>query len=850
MHDKRKVFKPRSVADGESGILAPLPAQFTPLIGREQDVAAICRLLLHPDVRLLTLVGTGGVGKTRLAVHVGTSLAKDFVEGVSFIPLAPISDPDLLLPTIVQHMQIKERDGLSLLDLLQLFLHDKRLLLLLDNFEQVVAAAPQIEHLLSLCPHLTILVTSRAVLHLQAEQLFPVAPLALPDLSKNLAPEGIARSPAVALFIHWTRRQLPSFQLTAANAQAVAELCGRLDGLPLALELAAARVRLLPPQALLARLSQRLQLLTGGPPTSPDRQQTLRKTLQWSYDLLEHEEQALFRRLAVFAGGGPLSAAEALGQEAGRGSPGVLNALASLLDHSLIHRSEQEVEEPHFLMLQTVREFGLELLAATGELQAIQAAHAHFFLALAEQAEPELQGPYSTRWLERLEQEHDNLRGALAWLFQEAGGADPLVKAASRERALRFVGALWSFWYLHCHYREGIQWLQAALALLAEESVFSPQVPGAGSGNELRQISNQEQVQALSPRIRAKILTGAGVFEQLYNPDGALSLHEDSLHASRSAGDSLGMIAALIDLAWVALRQANYEQAERFGQQSLTLGRALADTHTIAASLAVLGIIALSQQKYEQARPFLEESLHLRESLEERSGCAHLRTLLGHLAVLQGEYTCVIPLIVESMKLRREEGNRQGIVMNLVVLAELAVAQNQPHRAVRLLGARQRLYDEMELRASGAPLFIQERVKQLQMTARAQLGDAIFRERWAEGQDMELARVLTYALEVDLEAEEPVSSEQEQLTTHEPLLFLPQEASASVQAPSPLPAGLTAREIEVLQLLARGLSNAQIAEELVVSLLTVKAHLRSIYSKLGVSSRVGATRYAVEHHLS
>src|SRR6266700_1402398 len=432
-----------------------LPLQPTSLIEREPELAEISALLKQPEMRLLTLTGPGGSGKTRLGLQVAAELSDGFADGVYFVNLAPLSDPEFVVPTIAQALALKATGSQPFLDLLKASLREKQLLLLPDNFEQVVSAAIQVAELLDSCPELKVVVTSRMALHLRGEQEFTVSPLAVPDPHHLPDLVTLSQYEAVALFILRAQSLKPDFHMNHANAPTIAEICARLDGLPLAIELAAARSKVLPPQALLARLGQRLALLTGGARDAPARQQTLRDTIKWSYDLLETEEQRLFRWLSVFAGGSTLEAMETVGHGTGHEEINVLNRVASLIDKSLVQQRDQEAGEPRFTMLETVREYGLERLSESREAGVSQRAHALYYLALAQEAEPHLKGPQQVLWWRRLEQEQENLRAALVWLIKQEEG----------ELALRLSGALWRFWSIRGYSSEGWRWLEAALRL-------------------------------------------------------------------------------------------------------------------------------------------------------------------------------------------------------------------------------------------------------------------------------------------------------------------------------------------------------------------------------------------------
>lgn len=837
-----------------------LPSVLTSVVGRTNEQAVIQQLLR--TTRLVTLIGAGGVGKTCLAQTVARELVDRYPDGIWLVELAPLTDGSLLERTLASVLGIQVQPGAPLLAPLSVALGDRRVLLVLDNCEHVInACAGLVESILGACPQLHILATSREPLGAAGETIFTVPPLELPREEQTL-PE-LAQQEAVQLFVERTRERQPAFLLSEQNAAAVIRICRGLDGLPLALELAAARTSVLAPEQIADRLSNTLDLLTGGSRLASPRQRTVRGAIDWSYQLLDDEEQHFFRRLAVFAGGWTLEAAEVLGTTSSVGGD-ILDLLSHLVDKSLV------VVEPsgaslRYRFLEPIRQYARERLESK-EADEIRHRHAALFQALSEDAGPRLDGPEQDVWLGRLAVEHDNIRAALQWMLEHG----------QEEGALRLSSAIWRFWATRSYPGEGRQWLDRAL--MTGTAATAARVRALTAAGTLARIQSDypaarrllgesltlaRQLGQRDAAMRSLAALGTIAAQQGDYAAARASL-EESLALGRSLGDTEGIASALNILGIIAKQQGEYERASQLYVESLVLSRQLGNKRQIAKLLSNLGVVAQLQTELQKARGLLEESLTLFRELDDKDGLGMVLHNLGVIAKEQHEYAQASILYTESLSLSREMGDKHNTVKSLITLGTLRLldddpqgarvwyaealelcrdlgdkevtaycleglaavlrADAEPSRAVCLWAAAAALRD-----AIGAPLSPngQLHFEQNLATARQALGDERFAAAWSEGGAMDMDQALMWALHLELLRGRTVNDD-----------------------PIPEKGCPTARERQVAVLITQSLTNRQIARQLGISERTVETHVSKILHKLGFASRAQVAAWATERELA
>ena len=722
-----------------------IPVQRTRFVGQEKEVAAARELLLRQDVRLVTVTGPGGIGKTRLAVEVASGLVERFPSGIHFVPLSAVSDPGLLASVILQTLGIREAGGQSPLDSLRKNLQDTLrapMLLVLDNFEHLMQAAPTVAEILAMAPNLKILVTSRAALHVYGEQEFPVPPLGLPDSKSMPALEVLAQCPAVALFVQRASAAKPDFELNRENAQVVAEICARLDGLPLAIELAAARVKVLSLTSMRTRLESRLQLLTGGARDLPQRQQTLRATIDWSYDQLSAAEQKLFRRLSVFVGGCTLEGVEAVCDTKGDLDLDLLDGMASMVDKSLVQQVEQANGEARFMMLETIREYAREKLEASSEKTMTKRAHAAYCLVLAEEV-GEQSGVAGTEWLGRFTLEHDNFRAGLEWLI-ETGDA---------EWGLRLGAALFQFWETREYLAEGSESLGRLLKLKGaagptkarQRALFAAGVLAHEQGDYSSAEEFTKESLDIASQLHDQLGTAVSLnalavqARDLGDIAAAHSLFEKSLAMWRELGELKAIARALSNLASVLKLQGEYDHSRSLYAECQGIFEGLRDQTGVAWSLNSQGDVAREQGEFAAARELYEQGLAIFRGLGDRWGIAGTLADLGNMAREQKNCGEAQQLYRESLKIFQELQHKRGIARLLECFAGLAAAQLQAERSLRLAGAAAALRQNI-----GAPLTSVEQAKleAILDPARQALSNTSGASAWLEGWGMPVEKAI------------------------------------------------------------------------------------------------------------
>jgi len=775
-----------------------LPASVSSFIGRELELREIQQCLSQN--RLITLTGTGGTGKTRLALQAATAELDHFSDGVWLIDLAPLTVSELVLETIVKVLTLPETPDPTPIERLAAYLSTRHLLLLLDNCEHVIEECARIgAYLLMRCPRLTLLATSREPLAISGELVLRVPALSLPNEAELVNRASLLHYDALRLFVERARAAEPSFQLTDDNARAVVEICSHLDGIPLALELAAVRVRGMGVARLLVGLDQRFQLLTSGDRTALPRQQTLHAMIDWSYRLLPEPEQIVLRRLGIFVGAFELQAAESICAGAYSSQNGteiitpetILPHLLQLVNKSLVQFNQ---ESNRYRLLETIRIFSLERLAEAGDIQSFNHQHFTWYLRLAEHAATNFSGPQQEAWFAQLEGEHENIRAALAWA----------IDTNRSEEAARLALAMWRFWHTRTYQREGLRWLE--------------------------RIRELDTVIPLPPTLRPRLFNALGVLSHsLRQFDRATSYHTEALRLWRALDDSIGMAQALFDIGWQQFDEMKLEQARKSARESLVLAQAMGDHQIEAQALLLDGLAATDADLAEEAFLALEGSLILFREAGDTGNMALTMATLARVEGIRGNDERVKPLLRDAVRLLIRQGNFIYLIGPLVALGFMSMrSQEQPEgarSAAQIYGVITTWTEKLGGTSPWNEGPLQQAIEQLTVM----LGADIFAQAFEVGKQMTHADLVRLA---------------DQITAPTPQTIL---SSPLHSIPAHL--HLSAREVEVLRLVATGLTNAQIAHQLSVTPRTVNAHLTAIYRKLGVTSRNGAIRYALDHQL-